>query len=277
MAKQRFHTRSFISFLLFISIIWLLVSGTVLYIAPPGRVAHWQHWTLFGFSKDQWQAQHTIFSYVFVVLAIIHVFSLNWRNLWSYVKLKSTNGFRKKKEFIGALVISFIVFFGTSFELPPFISFFDLGESIGSTWEDRLQKAPIPHTENLSLNEISTNYSELSADELIELLENDGIEVLNKSQTLKEIAIQNNTAPSALYSIISSGSGKGQGNNNSGKGFGRLTIKELAIEINTEVEEILMVLNQNNLGGSANSTIREIASENGLHPSEVMKLIRGEH
>jgi len=77
MAKQKFHTRSFISFCLFITILWLLISGTVLYIAPPGRVAHWQHWTLFGFDKDQWQAQHTMFSDVFVIITVIHIFFLN--------------------------------------------------------------------------------------------------------------------------------------------------------------------------------------------------------
>jgi hypothetical protein len=52
----------------------------------------------------------------------------------------------------------FIMFFGTSFEAPPFSSFSELGETIAHSWEEEQRKGPIPHTENLTLNEISTDY-----------------------------------------------------------------------------------------------------------------------
>lgn len=276
MAKHKFHTRSFISFLLFISIFWILFSGTVLYIAPPGRVAHWQHWTLFGFDKNQWQAQHTIFSYIFIILAIIHAFSLNWRNLWSYVKVKSKNGFRKKDEFISAVALSLLLFFGTSFEIPPLSSFFELGETIGATWEEKSKIAPIPHTENLTLEEIASNYIDDDAENIMQILSDKGIRVLDKNQTLKEIAIQNNISPSEVYHFVSPDK-KESGKGGSGKGYGRITLKELSFELGIDIVDIIKLLKANKIEASASKTIRDIASENGLHPSEVMKIIKSDH
>jgi len=178
--RRGFHYRSFVSFLLLFSIVWLLISGTILCISPSGRVAHWQHWTLFGFEKDQWQAQHIIFSYFFVIITIFHIFSLNWRNLWSYAKVKTKSGFRKKKEFLVATVLVFIAFFGTSFEVPPFSSFSELGETITHSWEEEQRKGPIPHTENLTLNEISTDYLKIDEEEIVKKLEANGIAINRK-------------------------------------------------------------------------------------------------
>lgn len=200
--QKKFHFRSFISFSLFLSVAWLLISGTILYIAPPGRIAHWQHWTFFGFDKNQWQAQHTIFSYFFILITIVHIFSLNWRNLWSYVKVKSSSGFRKKKEFFFASGFAFIVFVGTAYDIPPLANFFEFGDTIGKRWEERQKKGPIPYAENLTLDELALKYLNIKTEELIKILKAKGIAVKNKSQTLKEIASQNDISPADIYMFL---------------------------------------------------------------------------
>lgn len=275
MARHKFHARSFISFCLFISVFWILFSGTILYLAPPGRVAHWQHWTLFGFDKDQWQAQHTIFSYLFVIFTIIHIFSLNWRNLWSYVKLKSKNGFRKKNEFIAAAAISMLIFLGVSYEIPPLSNFFELGDSIGKSWEQRELKAPIPHTENLTLAQVASKFAGRNTEEIIENLRKKGFSVNDESQSLKEIALENELAPAELYYIISPKNKNSK--SRAGKGYSRMTLAEISSELDMNVDVILKTLKSNNISVSSSKTIRDIASENDLHPSELMKIIRGDH
>jgi hypothetical protein len=283
MSNKKFHTRSFISFALFITIFWLLVTGTVLYISPPGRVAHWQHWTVFSFDKNQWQAQHTLFSYLFVVLAIIHIFTLNWRNLWSYIKIKSHAGFRKSKEFAVALTVMIIFFFGTAIDLPPFSSFYNLGEEIGLSWEERQLRAPNPHTENLSLEQVADEYLKMDIGEVLEKLKSNGVIVEGQTQTLGEIAISNGSSPSQIYSILSPpplegqglgagrGSGKGIG---SGQGYGRMTINDLASDLNMDADDIISILKVNNIKAGKNETVREIADKYKLHPSEITQMIR---
>ena len=280
--KKRFHYRSLVSFLLFFSIVLLLITGTAIFVSPPGRVAHWQHWTLFGFDKEQWQAQHTMFSYIFVIISAFHIFSLNWRNLWSYVKLKSNAGFRKKREFLIATALILMVFFGTSFELPPFSSFSELGETIKHSWEEEQSKAPIPHTEDFTLNEISSKY--LDSTEVIKKLVANGILISDESQTLKEIAVENGRSPAEIYSILVSrpqqrsgrgDSGRGaSGRENSGRGYGRMTVEDIADELNVDTDEIIKILKKNNIEAKPGQTIRDIASDYDLHPSEISGMIR---
>jgi len=283
--KKRFHYRSLVSFLLFFSIVLLLITGTIIFISPPGRVAHWQHWTLLGFDKDQWQAQHTMFSYLFVIISGFHIFSLNWRNFWSYVKLKSNVGFRKKKEFFVATVLILLVFFGTSFEMPPFSSFSDLGETLKNSWEEEQNQAPMPHTEDFTLNEVSTKYLDIDVEEVVKKLEANGIMLSDESQTLKDIAVENGISPARIYSILVPGSpqrsgrgefgrgGSGRGNSGGG-GYGRMTIEDIAADLNVDTDEIIRILKQNNIEAKPKQTIRDIAEENDLHPSEISNMIR---
>jgi len=58
-------------------------------MSPPGRYAHWVNWEIWGFSKESWQAIHTVFSYTFVILSVFHLFTINWKVFLSYFKKKS--------------------------------------------------------------------------------------------------------------------------------------------------------------------------------------------
>ena len=62
MARKGFNFRSFTSFILVWTFLTLLVSGAVLYIAPPGRIANWTRWQLMILTKEKWQAVHIFFS-----------------------------------------------------------------------------------------------------------------------------------------------------------------------------------------------------------------------
>jgi hypothetical protein len=75
--KNKFSWKAFISFGLTYSFIIIIVSGVMLYMSPPGRYAHWVNWKILGFTKEGWQAIHTVFSYTFVILSIFHLFSIN--------------------------------------------------------------------------------------------------------------------------------------------------------------------------------------------------------
>ena len=52
MALKKFNFRALTSLTLLWMFLALLVSGVVLYIAPPGRIAHWTDWALLGLTKE---------------------------------------------------------------------------------------------------------------------------------------------------------------------------------------------------------------------------------
>ena len=103
--KKSFSWRVFISFGLFIAVLMMLVSGVILYISPPGRVANWTDWRMIGLTKRGWQNQHVIFGFAFLILSLFHLFFINWKAFLSYLKSKTNEGLKSPGELL--TIISF--------------------------------------------------------------------------------------------------------------------------------------------------------------------------
>ncbi len=199
----------------------LFLSGIILYLAPPGRVANWTNWQLLGLSKHDWENQHTIFSLAFVILSIFHLFSINWKAFWSYILSKTHAGLSKPLELSGILVLALLLGMGTQLKVQPFSAVIDFGESLSASWEKPANRPPVPHTEKLTLREISLKFTMgTSPEELREKLEKHGIVVLSLDQTLESIGAKNNASPEEVYKLLeitpspgNSGEGRGQGKN----------------------------------------------------------------
>ena len=66
--RKKFNWRAFNSLYIVYSFIILSLSGFVLFIAPPGRIANWTNLTILGFTKHEWQAIHIIFTFLFFII-----------------------------------------------------------------------------------------------------------------------------------------------------------------------------------------------------------------
>ncbi len=267
--KKKFSWRAFISFGLTYAIIVLLVSGVMLYVSPPGRYAHWVNWTLWGFTKEGWQAIHTLFSFGFVVLSVLHLIWINWRAFVWYIKSKSSVRFNKKREFISSTVVVLVLFFGTVFSVPPFKNVMDVGGYFTDSWEKVEERAPVPHAEQLTLAELSVQMDLSSVDEITRKLKAHEIVFENTDvQTLQEIAKVNNTTPIAVYNIIS----KQAANQKQGSGIGRKTVEDFALELGKSVDEVMAILKENNIEAKSTETLRTIGENNNMPPRDVYKL-----
>lgn len=266
----KFSWRAFISFGLAWAMLILLVSGFILYVSPPGRYAHWVNWTLWGLSKEEWQALHTVFSLGFIVLSVFHLFSANWKAFVYYFRSKKQNGFNKKKEFVFSALLILIVFLGTFFSVPPFESVMVLGENLTESWEKTEDRAPVPHAELLTLAELSDQLKLKSTDEITRKLENHQVLFEDiHTQTLQEMAEANNTTPAQLYEIIS----KQAGNSMQGSGVGRKTLEDFALELNKNADELVELLKNNNIEADKKQTLRTIGENNNIPPRDVYELI----
>ncbi|MFC1551416.1 DUF4405 domain-containing protein [Candidatus Latescibacterota bacterium] len=200
MEKRSFSWRKFTSFNLMISFIVISVTGIVLYIVPPGRVAFWINWTMLGLTKEDWAAVHTIFSFLFIVFSALHIF-FNWKTLLSYLRDKISKSLGLKKEFSFAAVLTLAVFAGTLFGIPPFSSTMDFGESLKNSWEEGAAVAPAPHTELQTLEQVTEEFG-MQIDRVIGKLGRNGIKVADPTRTLKQIAEENGIAPSDVYAVV---------------------------------------------------------------------------
>ena len=129
--KQKFNKRKFISINLLISFLIIFVTGIVLYIKPVGKVARAIDWKLFGLDKTEWESIHIVFSYCFVVFAVIHIFSLNQKIVWFYLK----SGIKNSKEIIIAFAISLAILAGIIYQIPPFSTIIEIGDYFTDRWE----------------------------------------------------------------------------------------------------------------------------------------------
>jgi len=111
--KKSFSWRVFISFGLFIALLMMLVSGVILYISPPGRVANWTDWRMIGLTKRGWQNQHIIFGFSFLILSLFHLFFINWKAFLSYLKSKTSEGLKSPGELLTIIMLSFLFVIGT--------------------------------------------------------------------------------------------------------------------------------------------------------------------
>lgn len=95
-SKTAFQWRAFISTLTGLSFVAMCITGIILFVVPPGRVANWTGWTLYGLTKAQWQALHIWFSVLFMLAAIVHIV-YNWQCLLRYCQSKVTKAFTLRR------------------------------------------------------------------------------------------------------------------------------------------------------------------------------------
>jgi hypothetical protein len=266
--KNKFSWRAFISFGLTYSFIIIFLSGVVLYMSPPGRYAHWVNWKILGFTKEGWQALHTVFSYTFVILSIFHLFTINWIAFLSYLKIKKQSGLNKKREFYISTVLVVVFFFGIVYSIQPFKSVMDFGEYLTASWEQVEEEPPIPHAEMLTLVELAEQMKLSSVDELTRKLTQHKIKFDNNEQTLQELAEINETTPVEIYKQIS----KKLGTELQGSGIGKKTLEVFAAEVGKDTDEVIKILQENGIIVEKGQTLREIGDLNNIPPRDIFEL-----
>lgn len=273
MAKgKKFNWRGFVSLYITISFIVMAISGIILYFSPPGRVALWSYWTFIGLSKAGWQAVHTIFTFIFIVMGIFHIY-FNWKPLMAYLKNKIKSKTKLRTELTSAVIISVLIFAFTVYEVPPFSTVMDFGETLSESWEDEQTEPPIPHAEELTLQEFA-DVIKMPMPELLEKLTQNGFKLSSQNITIQELADQNNVAPNKIYLAVKNERISNLTYETVGSGFGRKTLIALCEEIGISVEEALSKLEQNNIEATGDEKIKEIAQRSEMLPIDIVNIIK---
>ena len=223
--RRRFSMRGFTSLLLTLSMLVMCFAGVMLYLTPRGRVANWTGWTLVGLGKEQWAALHMNASLLFMIVAVLHLV-LNWSVFFSYLKKKTATGLHMRRELALASLIAVVCVAGTISELPPFSSVAALNDDIKDYWEQRAARAPVPHAEELTLEEFAAQVN-LPVNDLADALCEEGFDATDTGLTVGELGRRKGVAPSAVLEAIQkhypqagamTGKGPGQGR---GRGLGQ--------------------------------------------------------
>ena len=273
-----FNLRSFTTFSLVFSTIVMSLSGFILYIAPPGRIANWGTWKLMLFTKTEWQALHTIFSYLFFILFILHLFFVNWKAFLTYFKSKIKSGLNRKWELAAATSLSVIFFVGTLDSWTPFGPVMKFGEKVKESWEGDFQSPPVLHMEIYTIEQLSALLDSIPPASIIATLIENNIVVSGTDETLKDVASQNKTTPSAIYEILSASTGRKLKSAEGGvpQGVGKYTLKLTAEQSGRDVNDLILIIKEKGIEASGETSLRAIADEMGISPHDVYTLLTGE-
>jgi hypothetical protein len=285
--NRQFSWRAFVSTTVGLSFLGMCVTGIILFVVPPGRIANWTGWTIFGLTKQQWIGLHIWSSLIFTVAAIVHI-CLNWRCLMSYLKSRVSRSFALRAEWMAATLACAVITVGTLAGITPFSSLPAWSERIKQSWDDSGSRAPVPHAELLTLAQLDKQVDSVDLGEILENLKGRGIEAESPEAVVGDLARTYNMTPRQLYAIAvgaieteegkgGPGSGKygqGGGPGHSGaQGAGRMTLKQYCAENGLDLHVAVEKLGKAGFKPSEEMTLRGIAEAAGIHPSEVRKLL----
>ena len=269
---RKFNWRAFTSLYVVFSFILMGISGLILYITPPGRVAYWTNWKLFFLTKEAWGAVHTIFSLSFIVMGSIHLY-FNWKPFVSYMKSRVRAGLRVRREVAYSGLISLFILTFTLLGLPPFSTIMDFGETISESWATEQEQPPVPHAELMTLPEFSQAI-QIPLDALVFRLETAGVRVEDKNTIIKELAAANGMAPSELYQAIQSLPKVFPVTEISGgMGYGKLNVADISKKLNISPELTVQILKANGIDATVDATIRDLATAHRMLPIEIVNLL----
>ncbi len=273
-ASNKFHWKVFVSFYVVFSFLALAVSGIVLYVSPPGRIANWSVWRLLLLSKAQWQAVHTIVALLFLVAASFHIY-FNWKVLVAYVKSKLQTGIRMKRELAAASLAGAAILAVSITGVPPFGTVMDVGEDIKNSWSTTSSEPPIPHAELMTVAKLSETVK-IPADKAVANLEKQGIKVAGPTMTVQQIADENQLTPQQVYQKIQSEDAKPKVSLAEGGGWGRMNVQQVCERFDVPLDAGVARLRAAGIDATASTAIRELATSRGKTPIDIAKIIVGE-
>ncbi|MCD4668604.1 MAG: DUF4405 domain-containing protein [Sulfurimonas sp.] len=125
--------RKITSFIMLFSFIIMVISGTMLFISPFGRLSMMIQWEVMGLNKMDYQALHLTFMLLFTIAGIVHIL-YNWKPIKNYLKNRSKKIVFFTKEFVVASLITIALFFATVKHIEPLESFVKMNKSFNNYW-----------------------------------------------------------------------------------------------------------------------------------------------
>jgi len=271
---KRFHWKVFVSFYVVFSFVALALSGIVLYVAPPGRIANWSVWRMVLLSKAQWQAVHTVVALLFLVAAGFHIY-FNWKVLVAYLKSKLHEGLRMKRELATATAAAVVLLTVTIAGVPPSSTVMDVGEGIKNSWSTAATEPPVPHAELLTVEKLSETVK-IPTEKVVANLETHGVKMAKPGMTVQQIADQNNLTPQQVYQRIQSEDAKPTVSLAEGGGWGRMNVQQVCERYSVPVGTGVERLRATGIEAESGTMLRELATAQGKTPIAIAKIIAGD-
>ena len=272
------NIRKITSLTMLISFVLCILTSVIIYIMPYGRVTYWSNWQLWGLNKTQWRELHLNLGILLLLAGFLHVY-YNWKPITAYLNNKVKRMKVFTVNFNIALILTLIVGIGTYFQIPPMSTVIDIRESIRDSASIKYGEPPYLRAELSSLKMFAKR-AELELFKSMELLRQASIQFKDETQTINDIAKENNLTPKQVYEIIKPAIQKkdtGEHSvfpDSSPPGFGRKKLAEVCADFGLDLSEIIHALSKKGVKAESAQSIKEIATKNNMQPIAIFDIIR---
>jgi hypothetical protein len=198
--KTPFRFRIFVSFGVFLSFLSATTSGILLFLRPEGSLASWTGWNALGIDKKGWEGVHILSIIMFLCFAAFHV-CFNWKVLVGYIRRKTTEGKRLRKERIAALIVVSLVLAGAVARFRPFWKAIEFRAEFKKGAFSMKVPPPATDAEQLSLADLCA-LAGIQVEDALARLDRAGCKIDGPRTTLSALAKKHRTTPEKLYLII---------------------------------------------------------------------------
>lgn len=283
MLRNKQSTRSLVAFLLAWSSIVFTLTGLVLYVVPPQRIAAWTQWSLAGLGKQQWGGLHTVFGLLFVLSGALHLY-LNWQPFKKYLAECVGGRLRASQELILSLALTLLVVVLSVSNLPPARWVFQFGDALQSAWVSSPEsEPPFGHAEEVSLAGFAKRMG-LDLDNALVRLWDEGLVFSGPKDSLKQIAFANDTTPMAIYALIRDSEREVDPVTGpfkpadiearfGGTGLGRKTLAQICADAGLDESLALQRLEAAGIRASAQDKMKVLAERYDLNPMDLLKIM----
>lgn len=284
--KRKFRPRGLVAFIVFGGFTVMTVTGLVLFVTPPGRVAYWTNWALVGLEKSDWAAVHIVFSLLFVLAGVIHLY-FNWKPFKHYLVEKFAGHLNFRAEsVIGSAAVG-VILVGTLFAWPPFSWIIDLNETLKDSWAAAgWAEPPFGHAEEVSLKVLGMRTGR-EPRAMLEALRDAGYRADDPGQRVQDIATANGVTPALLWAAITERvqpaapepvtagiTGEEVELRYSGTGLGQKTVAEIAGTTGVPLETMLTRLQAAGIDAAPGDKMKAVAkAHDDMPPIDVLKVM----
>jgi hypothetical protein len=214
---------------------------------------------------------------LFILVVVLHLF-FNWKVLLGYLRLSRIPGLRLKRELAAAVLLGVLLVLGTLAGVPPLGNILELREDLKNYWERTSTLAPLPHAEELRLDELARQL-DLPAEDVVTALEEEGFTEADPTQPFVEIAEANAVAPRDLYRTLRAKHPSTrflESRNGSGRGMGRMNLGEFSTSQNVSLDRLIAILKMRGVVANASTSLRQIASSLDMRPGQMARWLAEE-
>lgn len=286
--KSKFRPRGLVAFIVFGGFAVMTVTGLVLFVTPPGRVAYWTDWALLGLEKAEWAAVHIVFSLLFVLAGLIHLF-FNWKPFKHYLLDKLGGRLNLRAESVIGTAAIGVILVGTLFAWPPFSWIINLNETLKDSWAAAgWAEPPFGHAEEVSLKVLGMRTGR-EPQAMLEALRDAGYRADDPGQRVQDIAIANGVTPALLWAAITERvrpatpepatggiTAEEVELRYAGTGLGQKTIAEIAETTGVPLETVLARLQAAGIDAASGDKMKAVAkAHDDMPPIDLLKMMLG--